>query len=146
MSLPSKTISIFIKLKKYKDMIKTIRKDFRYFIDFIKDGFYYHRFSLKLKTAIQLAILKQNAFNRAYYVILDHEDNPKPFSKREIRNMQNKGFIHPMLPFYEIKSRALYYTSAETKQKMTKEERKQKREDYIKYMMKVSKNKNKERK
>lgn len=127
--------------QRYRNMIKTIKDDLKFYASSIVRGLRYIRFAAKLKTATKLAVLKQNAFNKTYYVLLDENNSPASYSWKQIRELQKVGLIAPELPKYEIKNRALFYTSSDTKEQMTKEQRKQKRKDYIKYMQVLTKRK-----
>lgn len=105
-------------------------------IQFLKQWFYLRRKSIQLSLAIRLCDLKQQAFNRRYFVILDHNDKLISLSKEDINRMKRMRMIQKNVTHLDLMEKAFYYTplSRNDSCALSLEERKKRRETYMKYI------------
>lgn len=105
-------------------------------IQFLKQWFFLKRKSIQLSLAIRLCDLKQQAFNRRYFVILDHNDKLISLSKEDINRMKRMRMIQKNVTHIDLMEKAFYYTplSRNDSCALSPEERKKRRETYMKYI------------
>lgn len=115
-------------------MFREIKNDFKFYWRSLKETIHVLRFKLALKVAIRVAIQKQSAYDKAYYVLLGPDNKPVALSRKDIRELQLVNKIDKVLPWYEILDRCLFYTTKETKKQLTKEEKKYIKEQYSQFI------------
>lgn len=102
-------------------------------VHFIKSWLFLKKHSFRLWMAIKLCDLKQSAFNRRYFVILDHNDRLISLSRDDINRMKRRKMISKDLTHTKLMEDSFYYTKLSDNNKMSREEQKEKRKLYFKY-------------
>lgn len=107
-----------------------------HFLHWITIYLYLIRKSIALSLAISLADLKQKAFNRRFFVILNHNDTLVTVSNTDIKRLKQKGYLPKNLTHYDILEKSFYYTPASrnNSQSITPEQRRRKRRLYLAYL------------
>lgn len=110
-------------------------------IQFLKQWLFLKRKSIQLSLAIQLCDLKQQAFNRRYFVILDHNDKLISLSREDVNRMKRLRLINPSITHLDLMEKSFYYTplSRNNNSGISKEEQDKRRETYFKYVKKKHK-------
>lgn len=103
---------------------------------FIKQWLFLKRKSIQLSLAIKLCDMKQQAFNRRYFVILDHNDKLISLSKEDINRLKRMKHIQKSVTHLDLMEKAFYYTSLSrnNNNSLSKEERLKRKQTYIQYM------------
>lgn len=111
------------------------------FVQFLKQWFLLKRKSIQLSLAIKLCDLKQQAFNRRYFVILDYNDKLISLSKEDINRMKRMRLINPGITHLDLMEKSFYYTSLSRNNTsgISKEEQAKRREIYYRYIKKKHK-------
>lgn len=102
----------------------------------IKMYFYLLKKSIALSLAISFANLKQKAFNRRFFVILNHNDRLITVCNNDIKRLKQKGYLSKNLTHYDVLEKSFYYTpvSRNNSDKITPQQRRRKRRLYLAYM------------
>lgn len=103
---------------------------------FIKQWLFLQRKSIQLSLAIKLCDLRQQAFNRRYFVILDHNDKLISMSRDDVNRMKRLRLIHKGITHVDLMEKSFYYTplSRNNNSGISKEDQKARRETYMKYI------------
>lgn len=109
---------------------------FNRFIFGIKIYFYLLKKSISLSLAISFANLKQKAFNRRFFVILNHNDRLMTVCNADIKRLKQNSYLSKHLTHYDILEKSFYYTpvSRNNSNPITPEQRRRKRRLYLAYM------------
>lgn len=109
---------------------------FRRFLFSLKVYFYLIKKSMALSLAISFANLKQKAFNRRFFVILNYNDRLITVCNTDIKRLKQKGYLSKNLTHYDILEKSFYYTpiSRNNSDAITPEQRRRKRHLYLRYM------------
>lgn len=107
----------------------------RTFKQYIRLSLYLIKKSIALTLAIALANLKQKAFNKRFYVILDQKDRLITLNNAEIKHLKQKGYLSKHLNHLDILEKSFYYTPATRNDtnRLTPEQRLHKRKLYLNY-------------
>lgn len=118
------------------DNIAKTTSPFNRFIFGIKIYFYLLKKSISLSLAISFANLKQKAFNRRFFVILNHDDRLMTVCNADIKQLKQNGYLPKHLTHYDILEKSFYYTpvSRNNSNQITPEQRRRKRRLYLAYM------------
>lgn len=97
---------------------------------------YLLRKKIELSLAIKLANLKQQAFNRRFFVILDHRDKLIALCNNDVKNLKQKKYLPKNLSALDLIEKSFYYTplSRNNDGKITPESRRRKKDLYMKYV------------
>lgn len=118
--------------------MRTTKTDtsFYRFLFGIKVYLYLVKKSIALSLAISFANLKQKAFNRRFFVILNHNDKLITVCNIDIKRLKQKGYLPKHLTHYDILEKSFYYTPVfrNNSAKITPEQRRRKRRVYLAYM------------
>lgn len=92
--------------------------------------------SVALSLAIALANFKQKAFNKRFFVILDHRDRLITLCNSDIKRLKGKGYLNKHLTHLELLENSFYYTAVSRNNdgRISEEERQRKRRVYYQYM------------
>lgn len=103
---------------------------------FIRQWFFLQKKSLQLSLAIKLCDLKQQAFNRRYFVILDHNDKLISLSREDINRMKRLRLIHRSVSHLDLMENSFYYTplARNYNNGISEEERTERKKRYMKYV------------
>jgi hypothetical protein len=106
------------------------------FLKYLKQFFFLKKKAIQLKWAIRLCDLKQQAFNKRYFVILDYNDKLISLSKDDINRLKRMRLIDKRVTHLDLMEKAFYYTplSKNNDGKMTKEEREKRKKTYMQYV------------
>lgn len=106
------------------------------FFQYLKKFFFLKKKALQLKWAINLCDLKQQAFNKRYFVILDHNDKLISLSKEDINRLKRMRIIDKHVTHLDLMEKAFYYTplSKNNDGSMSKEERQKRKDTYMQYV------------
>lgn len=113
------------------------------FFAFLKQWFFLKRKSVQLSFAIKLCDLKQQAFNRRYFVLLDPNDKLISLSREDVKRMKRLKLIRKNITHLDLMEKAFYYTplSRNDKNGISKKEQLKRRKtymDYVKFKNKLS--------
>lgn len=105
-------------------------------INFLKQWFFLKRKSIQLSFAIRLCDLKQQAFNRRYFVMLDPNDKLISLSREDINRMKRLKMIQKNITHLDLMEKAFYFTplSRNGKNGISKEEQLKRRKIYMDYV------------
>lgn len=92
--------------------------------------------SIQLSLAIKLCDLKQQAFNRRYFVILDNNNKLISLSREDVNSMKRRRIIQKGITHLDLMEKSFYYTplSQNNNGAISKEERAKKRRMYLQYV------------
>lgn len=105
-------------------------------IQFIRQWIFLKKKSIQLTLAIKLCDLKQQAFNRRYFVILDYNDKLISLSKEDVNRMKKRRLIDKGITHLDLMEKSFYYTplSRNDNTRISREEQKKRKENYIKFV------------
>lgn len=101
---------------------------------FIKSWLFLAKQSVRLWMAIKLCDLKQSAFNRRYFVILDSNDNLISLSREDVNRMKRRRMINKEVTHTKLMEDSFYYTKLSDNNSMTKDEMLKKKKLYFQYV------------
>lgn len=105
-------------------------------IQFIRQWIFLKKKSIQLTLAIKLCNLKQQAFNRRYFVILDYNDKLTSLSKEDVNRMKKIRLIDKSITHLDLMEKSFYYTplSRNSNTGISREEQKKRKENYMKFV------------
>lgn len=103
---------------------------------FIRNWLFLKKKAIQLSWAIRLCDLKQQAFNRRYFVILDHNDKLISLSKEDINNLKRRKLINKGITHLDLMEKSFYYTplSRNNISGLSKEEKLLRKKTFLEYM------------
>lgn len=98
--------------------------------------FFLMKKGVALKLAIWLANLKQQAFNRRFFVILGPDDRLMTVCNRDIKYFRKKGYLPKSFTSLDLLEKAFYYTAASRNNlnELSVEQRRKRRQIYLAYV------------
>lgn len=104
--------------------------------DFIRGWFFLKKKSIQLSWAIKLCDMKQQAFNRRYFVILDHKDRLISLSREDVNSLKRRKLIGKGITHLDLMEKSFYYTplSRNNDSSISKEERVRRKRTYFEYV------------
>lgn len=97
---------------------------------------YLMRKCVALSLAIMLANFKQRAFNRRFFVVLDHRDRLITLCNADVKRLKELGYLSKRMTHYDLLENSFYYTPVSRNNDgcISVTERNRKRRMYYRYM------------
>ncbi len=117
-------------------MLKQIISDFKDAYEWIKECVFLRRCAFRLKLAIRLADMKQQAFNKRYFVVLAPNNKLIAINNDDIDRLKRLKLFDKRMGFLELQKKCFYYTALSLNNKMSKEQMQEAKQRYIQYSKK----------
>lgn len=105
-------------------------------LDFVRNWIFLKKKAIQLSWAIRLCDMKQQAFNRRYFVILDHKDRLISLSKEDVNSLKRRKLIGKGVTHLDLMEKSFYYTplSRNNDSSISGEERAKRKRTYFEYV------------